>query len=1166
MNIIKKDGTLEKFKAGKIKTAVKKAAFRCDRCIDDDKLSAMAETVKNRLTEENTPVLQIHELVIATLSSFGFKDVADSYAEYRYYKTSYAKNFEKLKSYADDILYRGDRENANFDSALISTKGSLLRGYLAKSLYQQFYLSKTEKELCKRGDIYIHDMRDMIFGSVNCLDGSTWVTIRQNGDIATITLSDLRERLNVTEGVFALSRGIQILSRNGWVALEGISVRKLEENEAIYHIRSANGLAIKATANHLIPVLDNAGQEKVKNVKDIEEGDSLISVGEVALSESNDLIDLCDYADHDKAVVGGMQYLKRYFEYKYGQSLQAYCRLNGIETDKNIRSLKLKEFLKIKKLIQIPYDVYAKLTIYRNGSTVKLPLLLPVSNELARMFGYIFADGCVAKNNDSGCYQVVFSSTKIPLLADYVVSAETVFPDVHIVRRDPVATSTTPCTAVTLCNAVVWDFFRAFKQGAGNIEIPDCIMNGSAELKYNFIVAAMDCDGHYGATQFRYATASEKYAEQFVMLLQSLGYHPTLSCAKVKGTTYVAKDVVGTRNYNIYNVTLSQYEDQTRFVQITDELRKSDVNLKERKAVPHNSCKIVKITEEYPTNTYVYDLQTQDHWFVANGYVVHNCCLGDFANVMKGGFEAANIRYTEPKTVNTAINLLGDLVLMTSPMQFGGMTVPEIDKILLPYCKKTLAKARVEISNYTSEKDKINEYAWAQLYTELRQGFQALELKLNSIASARGDYPFSTISFGSWNSIDDRTEEDDKILEAICKAILDQRIKGHGGLPVVFPKLIYLWDESLVGNNKRAESVFNACVECCAKRQYPDMISLTGDPENNDIARQFRDSKGKCVISAMGCRAFLSPWKNEKGELVAVGRCNIGVVSMNIPLLVAIAKKEYPNNFREAFWEILANRMDVVRDFLRKRYDTIAKTPASTNPIMFTQGGFYNGYRKPDDPIGDLINYMTASFGYIGLNEATILWEGETIRQDRSFGLRVLRFIADRIEKYKKEDGHLYAFYSTPAESYQGTAAKQYEAYTHDKRFGDYFTNSFHMRVDEDITPFEKQDLEEPLFKIPAGGRIQYVRVDNPENIEAVRALLIRGLKKGFYQGINFDQVFCNDCGKESTNSLNKCPHCGSTNINVISRVTGYLGYTKVNGGSRMNDALLANVHDRKSM
>lgn len=545
----------------------------------------------------------------------------------------------------------------------------------------------------------------------------------------------------------------------------------------------------------------------------------------------------------------------------------------------------------------------------------------------------------------------------------------------------------------------------------------------------------------------------------------------------------------------------------------------------------------------------------------------YNCCLANFEEVMKGGFEAANIRYTEPKSVGTAISLLGDLVLMTSPMQFGGMTVPEIDKILLPYAKKTLKASEERYRRLNRfEEDEIEALAWEDLKKELRQGFQALELKLNSIASARGDYPFSTITFGAWNAIDNRTEDDDEILSAICNAILHQRIVGHGGLPVVFPKLVYLWDEDLINENERAAEVFDECVKCCAKRQYPDMLSLTGDPEHNSVAQQYLESGRKCVVSPMGCRAFLSPWKNEKGELIAVGRCNIGVVSLNIPLLVAIAKKENPEDFRNEFWKILADRMDVARDFLRKRYDYIAKQKASTNPIMFTQGGLYGGYRHPDESIGDLIRYMTASFGYIGLNEATILWEGETIREDQSFGLEVLNFIQNRINEYKKEDGHLYAFYSTPAESYQGTAVKQYEAYTGDKQFGDYFTNSFHMSVKEDITPFEKQDLEEDLFKIPAGGRIQYVRIDNPENLEAIRALLIRGLRKGFYQGINFDQVFCNDCGAESTNSLNKCPHCGSTNINVISRVTGYLGYTKVNGGSRMNDALLANVHDRVSM
>lgn len=355
----------------------------------------MADTVFNRVKDRDAVnVSELHEMVIATLSSFGYKDVSESYAEYRYYKNNYARTFEKLKDYADDVLYRGDRENANFDSALISTKGSLIRGYLAKSLYQQFYLSNTEKELCKRGDIYLHDMRDLIFGSFNC-------------------------------------------------------------------------------------------------------------------------------------------------------------------------------------------------------------------------------------------------------------------------------------------------------------------------------------------------------------------------------------------------------------------------------------------------------------------------CLADFGTVMKGGFEAANIRYTEPKSALTAISLIGDLVLMTSPMQFGGMSTSEIDKIILPYCKKTLQSARENIKSFVKDGVycDVEGYAWKTLERELEQGFQVLELKLNSIASARGDYPFSTISFGSWRSIPNRTEEDDIILEMIDKAILKQRIKGHGGLPVVFPKLVYLWDEVLINENKRAASVFDACIECSAQREYPDYLSLTGNPEHNSVAKQFIDSDCKCVVT-----------------------------------------------------------------------------------------------------------------------------------------------------------------------------------------------------------------------------------------------------------------------------------------------------------------------------
>ena len=169
IRIIKKDNSLENFQPEKIKAAILKAAFRCDKSLPDDVMDQMAETIRRRVAGKgDVAVSVLHELVIATLASFGFKDVADSYAEYRYYKTNYARTFEQLRQDADDVLRLGDRENANFDSSLVSTKGSLIKGYLTKSLYKQFYLSGREKELIERGDIYIHDLRDMILGCINC--------------------------------------------------------------------------------------------------------------------------------------------------------------------------------------------------------------------------------------------------------------------------------------------------------------------------------------------------------------------------------------------------------------------------------------------------------------------------------------------------------------------------------------------------------------------------------------------------------------------------------------------------------------------------------------------------------------------------------------------------------------------------------------------------------------------------------------------------------------------------------------------------------------------------------------------------------------------------------------------------------------------------------------
>lgn len=544
-----------------------------------------------------------------------------------------------------------------------------------------------------------------------------------------------------------------------------------------------------------------------------------------------------------------------------------------------------------------------------------------------------------------------------------------------------------------------------------------------------------------------------------------------------------------------------------------------------------------------------------------------NCCLFDIGNVLKGGFEMSNVKYSEPKSVLAALQVIGDITLVATAQQFGGFTLPELDKVLLPYCERTYYKAWQEsYSTFTNATHAERcEYAWNKLKEELRQGFQALELKLNTVPCSRGDFAFTTITFGTWDLTLDDLDRD--IMKLIGKTILQTRMKGHGGTPVVFPKLVFLYDKNKIEEDAGHKELFEEAIKCSASCMYPDYLSLTGDPARNVVAQTYL-SHG-VITSPMGCRAYLTPWADpETGKYVATGRCNIGAVSLNLPVIMEYCKKTYHKEWREYFWAELYKRLQVIRKFFKKRYDTLRHTKACTNPLAFTQGGLYKGNLKPDDEIGDLVNYMTASFGITALNEATLLWCGKTLKETQSFAKDVLEYINQVIGNFKKVDGYLYALYGTPAESLCQTQAQQYAAYCGDEGspFGEYFTNSFHLHVSEDITPFEKQDYEHDMFHMINGGHIQYVRIDNPENIEAIKAVVERGMNYGFYQGVNFDSAYCNHCGGHSYNVMSTCPYCGSHNLTVISRVCGYLGYSNVNGKTRMNDGKMAEIRDRKSM
>lgn len=235
-----------------------------------------------------------------------------------------------------------------------------------------------------------------------------------------------------------------------------------------------------------------------------------------------------------------------------------------------------------------------------------------------------------------------------------------------------------------------------------------------------------------------------------------------------------------------------------------------------------------------------------------------NCCLFDIGNVLRGGFSMSNVDYTEPTSVLSALQVIGDITLVATAQQFGGFSLSQLDMVLLPYCEKTLKKAYKHAKHCFPDSDPSSWdlYARRVLKDELKQGFQSLELKLNTVPCSRGDFAFTTISFGCWNAPQwlgrYLNDTDLWILKEICSAILNTRMNGHGEnhKPVVFPKLVYLYEENYLSAFQEARDVFELAIECSSKCMYPDFLSLTGDWAHSSVGKQYMENKQ--VVTPMG--------------------------------------------------------------------------------------------------------------------------------------------------------------------------------------------------------------------------------------------------------------------------------------------------------------------------
>lgn len=549
-----------------------------------------------------------------------------------------------------------------------------------------------------------------------------------------------------------------------------------------------------------------------------------------------------------------------------------------------------------------------------------------------------------------------------------------------------------------------------------------------------------------------------------------------------------------------------------------------------------------------------------------------NCCLCNVGAVMKGGFEMGNVWYNEPKTLDTAFDVMGDVILSTAAQQYGGFTVPEVDKIMGPYAEKSFEKYKKEYLDLMSDVlnpafaesliDKAEAYAMEKVQREMEQGYQGIEYKLNTVGSSRGDYPFVTFSFGLGTG---------KFEKMCAKTILNVHREGQGKKgfkrPVLFPKLVFLYDKNIHGEGKECNDVFEAGIQCSASTMYPDWLSMSGEGYISTMYQKYGTA-----ISPMGCRAFLSPWyerggmepADENDKPIFVGRCNLGVVSLHLPMILAKARRESRD-----FYDVLDYYLEMIRELHKRTYDYLGELRASVNPIMFCEGGLYGGHLKPNEKIRKLLPPMTMSYGITALNELQELYNGKSLVEDNQFTLEVMKHINEKLAKYKKEDHILYAVYGTPAENLCGLQVKQFR-----KEYGiiknvsdrDYVSNSFHCHVTEDITPIAKQNREYDFWELFNGGKIQYVRYPIDYNIDAIRTLVLRAMEMGYYEGVNLALSYCDDCGYQAADIGDECPICGSKNLTKIDRMNGYLAYSRRHGESRMNNAKMAEIADRKSM
>ena len=521
---------------------------------------------------------------------------------------------------------------------------------------------------------------------------------------------------------------------------------------------------------------------------------------------------------------------------------------------------------------------------------------------------------------------------------------------------------------------------------------------------------------------------------------------------------------------------------------------------------------------------------------------IFNCCLINIGDMLDNGTVMNGKLIESPKSFQVACTVMTQIISSVASSQYGGQSVDI--RHLGKYLRKSYNKYKNKLVEEFGDKidDAILEQmAQDRLQDELRSGVQTIQYQINTLMTTNGQSPFVTL-FLNLDPNDEYIEENAIIVEEILRQRLEG-IKNEKGVYVTpaFPKLIYVLDEHNCLKGGKYDYITKLAVKCSAKRLYPDYIS----------AKKMRGNYEGNVFSCMGCRSFLSPWKDENGNYKWEGRFNQGVVSLNLPQIGILAKGN-----EEKFWSMLDERLDLCYEALMCRHNALLGVTSDVSPVHWQYGAIAR--LKKGEKIDPLLKdgYSTISLGYIGLYEVTKLMTGKshTEPEGEEFALRVMNRLRKACDTWKEETGLGFGLYGTPAESlcYRFARIDQ-------ERFGTiedvtdkgYYTNSYHVDVREKIDAFSKFRFESQFQTISSGGAISYVEIPNMRhNLEALEEIVRFIYDNIQYAEFNTKSDYCHVCDYDGEIMINddnewECPQCGNkdhSKMNVTRRTCGYLG------------------------